>query len=87
MFYVILIGVGILVVGTAFVTWNLTRSTLKSKHDKEMKQVAVKNKVKAEKKEEVIRNANEQKAQINASNAIDSFDNTMDILHQLSQRK
>lgn len=87
MIYVVLVVIVVLIIGTALITWNLTRSVLKSKHNKEMEQFAVKNRVKAEKKEEVIRNANKQKAQINTGDANTDFDNSLGVLHQLSNKR
>lgn len=87
MIYIVLVVAIILIIGTALITWNFTRNLLKSKHQKEMNDLAVKNKVKSEKKEEVIKNANEQKAQINTGDPSADFNNSLDILHNLSQKR
>lgn len=87
MIYIVLVVAIILIIGTALITWNLTRNILKSKHQKEMNDLAVKNKVKSEKKEEVIKNANEQKAQINTGDPSADFNNSIDILHHLSKKR
>lgn len=87
MIYVVLAVAIILVIGTAIITWNLTSNVLKSKHRKEMTELSTKNKIKTQKKEEVIKNANKKKSQINTGNANTDFDNSLDILHQLSQRE
>lgn len=65
----------------------ITNKIWQAKQKKIVDEMNRDNKEKTEKKEEIIKDANEKKNQINNQDDVSSFNATVDILHDLSQRR
>lgn len=77
----------ILVAITAVVTAFICAWATNSKHNKVVTNMVNDYAEKTKQKEEVMKDANEKKSQVNNTDTQSSFDSSIDILHQLSQKR
>lgn len=87
MVYVAIAGCVVLTVATIIITAFVTNRIVRNKSEREVKTVQCEYIAKSKKKEEVIQDANKKKEQVNATDTQSSFDSSIDILHQLSQKR
>lgn len=87
MVYVAIAGCVVLTVATIIITAFVTNRIVRNKSEREVKTVQREYIAKSKKKEEVIQDANKKKESVNATDAQSSFDSSIDILHQLSQKR
>lgn len=85
--YFTIIMVVIFLLISAVGTTLITRWISDSRSNKIIKNMANDYAIKSQKKEEVIKDANEKKNQVLSSDAQSSFDASIDILHDLSNRR
>lgn len=77
----------IFVVITAVVTALISGWASDLKQKKIISSMAQDYSARAKKKEEVLKDANEKKEQVNATDTQSSFNASIDVLHQLSQKR
>lgn len=77
----------IFVVITAVVTAIISRWASNSKQKKIISSMAQDYSERAKKKEEIMKDANKKKEQVNATDTQSSFNASIDVLHQLSQKR
>lgn len=87
MVYVAIAGCVVLTVATIIITAFVTNRIVRNKSEREVKTVQREYIAKSKKKEEVIQDANEKKEQVNATDTQSSFNASIDVLHQLSQKR
>jgi hypothetical protein len=87
MVYIAIAGCVVLTVATIIITAFVTNRIVRNKSEREVKTLQREYLDKSKKKEEVIQDANEKKESVNAADTQSSFDASIDVLHQLSQKR
>lgn len=87
MVYIAIAGCVVLTVATIIITALVTNRIVRNKSEREVKTLQREYLEKSKKKEEVIQDANEKKEQVNAPDTQSSFNASIDVLHQLSQKR